>query len=146
MAIAQKYPRSSQGFSKPLGELNTTPLIDVLLVLLVMFIISIPIGTHSLILDLPGESAGMVNPTKNAISITETGVIQWNGRQVSEKELAGLLAEVDRLEPEPATLFQPDANAQYLVTARVIRVVNQSGISNFALSGNEKFRSFSKAE
>lgn len=129
-----------------MSELNTTPLIDVLLVLLIMFIITIPAATHSLAIDLPSGEGPKIERTRNAISVTQQGAILWNGETVTENELASILAKVSQRDPEPATLFEPDANAQYLVTARVIRIVKRSGISNFGLNGNEKYRTFGKPE
>lgn len=158
MAFAQEHSRSAYSWirtgsrsgprseGRPMSELNTTPLIDVLLVLLIMFILTIPVATHSLAMDLPSGNGPIIERTRNAISITERGAILWNGEAVTENELAAILYEVDQRDPEPATLFEPDANAQYLITARVIRIVKRSGISNFGLNGNEKYRTFGKQE
>lgn len=131
--------------SRPIGELNTTPLIDVLLVLLVMFIIAIPAAPHSLHYDLPGPGpAGPVNPVKNTLSVTPAGLILWNGQPVSEQALAARLAQVRAMDRQPEVQFRPDAQASYARSAAVLNLVRQSGISSFGFVGNERYRSFER--
>ena len=133
--------------SEPLRELNTTPLIDVLLVLLVMFVISIPAASHSLNFDLPTEARPtrvVINPVRNSLVLERDGALRWNGRTIDDRELAGLLGEVRRTRPEPQMQFEPDANAGYDRTARVLRIVEASGVTRFGFVGNERYRSFSR--
>ena len=129
----------------PLGELNTTPLIDVLLVLLVMFVITIPAATHSLPIDLPRPGPGQPDPVTNTIVVTAQDATLWNGRQVSGGELAGLLAASARMRPEPQLRFEPEANASYDASARVILQVKAAGLTNFGFAGNERYRQFGRA-
>ncbi len=98
--------------NRPMGELNTTPLIDVMLVLLVMFIITIPMQTHSVKIDLStaGKPTG-VNPVRNKVSIDSDNVVAWNGRAIDQRELAVLLAETRRFPVAPELQFQPDERA-----------------------------------
>lgn len=134
--------------SEPLSELNTTPLIDVLLVLLVMFIITIPVATNTLEVALPGETKPPVvqtNPDRNLLVVTQDGGLLWNGSGVSDGQLAQLLADTRAMNPEPQLEYRPDADASYDRAARVLTIIKASGVSNMGFSGNERYRSFGKA-
>ena len=76
---------------EPMMEMNTTPLIDVMLVLLIMFIITIPIQTHAVKIDLPNDSANnppdMIDPVKNKVAIDVAGTITWNGLPIDKLTL-----------------------------------------------------------
>src|SRR5438045_5078421 len=97
---------------EPMGEMNTTPLIDVMLVLLVMFIITIPIQTHAVKLDLPTCSGCRTpNSTNNEVAITRSGAILWNAVAVGEEGLRYELALTRRMRPAPELHLRPDAKA-----------------------------------
>lgn len=128
----------------PLGEINTTPLIDVMLVLLVMLIFTLPTLTHSLEVDLPREGVTQPNSIKNSLVVTEEGSVLWNGRPLDDAELAGMLGRVRAMRPEPEVQFRPEANASYDRTAKVLQVVKASGITRFGFADNEKYRTFSR--
>jgi biopolymer transport protein ExbD len=130
---------------EPLGEINTTPLIDVMLVLLIMIIVTVPLSTHSLEVDLPsGVVVGEPHPVRNLLGIDRNGELVWNGRSVSETQLAGLLTRVRAMNPEPQVQFRPDADASYERSAQVLRMVKASRITNFGFVDNEKYRSFAR--
>ena len=85
---------------EPMMEMNTTPLIDVMLVLLIMFIITIPIQTHAVKIDLPQSStndAPMVDPVKNKVAIDAAGIITWNGSAIDLLTLRQYLQQSLRL-------------------------------------------------
>lgn len=137
--------------ASPMGEMNTTPLIDVMLVLLVMLIFTIPVATHSLDFDLPQQTAKpvdqpIINPIKNKIVLTPKGAILWNGDALSETALAQTLQNsriaYDR---EPELQFEPDAMASYNLSARVLKIIKGSGVTNFGFVGNERYRLFGTA-
>lgn len=137
-------PRSA---ATPLGEINMTPLIDVLLVLLVVFVITIPPATHSLAFDLPKETLIRTapDPVRNRLVLEQDGALRWNGRRISEPELVGLLAAVRAMRTEPQVEFEPEANARYEASTRVLDIVKTSGITRFGFAGNEKYRLFGKS-
>ena len=135
---------------EPMMEMNTTPLIDVMLVLLIMFIITIPIQTHAVKIDLPVDSdqpppETTIDPVKNKLSITEFDVIQWNGESVTLSQLAGILGQTTRMDPEPELQFQPDARTRYETVDQVLAVIKRSGVSKLGFIGNEQYYQFGKA-
>ena len=85
--------------NEPMMDMNTTPLIDVMLVLLIMFIITIPVQTHAVKIDLPipTDSKSNVDPEKNKVMIDPAGTITWNGSPVDLAQLALVLGQIDRL-------------------------------------------------
>ena len=128
---------------QPLSEINMTPLVDVLLVLLVMLILTVPIDSHSLEIDLP-RRGGEANPVKNTLAVTTEGQVLWNGASVTDGQLAGSLALVRRMTPEPEVQFRPDPNARYDRTAKVLQIVKASAITRFGFVDNEKYGIFSR--
>lgn len=136
---------------EPMAELNTTPLIDILLVLLILFIITIPPATHSLDLALPSAPEcppacpGPIDPVINTVVVTSAGAVRWNGTAVSQGELAGLLAATRQLPKEPVLQFEPEAGARYALTAETIRTIKLSGVTAFGFVGNERYAEFGKS-
>jgi biopolymer transport protein ExbD len=129
---------------EPMMEMNTTPLIDVMLVLLIMFIITIPIQTHAVKVDLPQNTKNQrppdVEPDKNKITIDPAGVIAWNGSPVDETTLRQYLDQTAGMEPEPELHFQPDPAARYDVVDRTLAVVRRSAVTKLGFIGNEQYR------
>ena len=128
----------------PMMVMNMTPLIDVLLVLLIMFIITIPIQTHAVKVDLPVNSPNPpqnpVDPEKNMISTDPAGVIAWNGSPVDEVTLRQYLDQSAGMTPEPELHFQPDPQARYEVVDRTLAVIKRSAITKLGFIGNEQYR------
>ena len=127
---------------EPMMEMNTTPLIDVMLVLLIMFIITIPIQTHAVKVDLPQDSNQkvVVEPTKNTLAIDPAGTITWNGVPVNEVTLRQYLDQSAAINPEPELHFQPDPQARYEQVDKVLAVVKRSAITKLGFIGNEQYR------
>jgi biopolymer transport protein ExbD len=132
----------------PMGEMNTTPLIDVMLVLLIMFIITIPVATHAVNIDLPVASPPNpteVKPDKNKVVLTADDKILWNGAEESQGQLRALLAQTLTLPTEPELQYQPDAHAGYDLAVHVLNIIKGSGVTKFGFVGNEQFVNFGKA-
>ena len=131
--------------SQPINDLNTTPLIDVLLVLLVMFIITIPLQTHKVAIDLPqpgGATAIQPDPVRNRITIDAAGTIRWNGAAVERAALRALLARTVGMPSEPALDLLPDADARYAVVDAVLADVKHARVSKLGLPGNKAYQDF----
>ena len=132
---------------EPMMEMNMTPLIDVLLVLLIMFIITIPVATHSVDIDLPQPNNSpppLVEPTKNKLVLTQDDLILWNGESINEGQLVAALQQSTTMTPEPELQFEPEALASYALSARVLQTIKQSGVTKFGFVGNDKYREFGK--
>lgn len=133
---------------EPMMDMNMTPLIDVLLVLLIMFIITIPVATHSVDIDLPQGNPPpqdiQVDPVKNKLILTSQDQILWNGTAVDSGQLVTLLSETTRMSVEPELQFEPEPLASYDITAKVLQIIKSSGVTKFGFVGNEKYRTFGK--
>ena len=122
-------------------SMNTTPLIDVLLVLLVMLIITIPIQLHSVNLEMPAGAppASLIKPEKIQIDIDEKNVVYWQGLPVAAAELEGAMKAVSRQEPQPEIHIRPDKASQYAVFANVLASSKRQGLTKIAVIGAEQF-------
>jgi biopolymer transport protein ExbD len=134
----------------PMMEMNTTPLIDVMLVLLIMFIITIPVATHSTDIDLPVPNPNQpppppVKPVVNKVTITRDGQIMWNGTPLTGSQLVADLKTSRTMNPEPELQFQPDQDASYDLSAKVLNIIKGSKVTKFGFVGNEQYSEFSKA-
>ena len=127
--------------NEPMMEMNTTPLIDVMLVLLIMFIITIPVQTHAVKIDLPipTDAKNNVDPEKNKVMIDPRGVITWNGTPIDLAQLSQYLEQTKALPVEPELQVQPDPYARYIVVDRVMAVVKRSGVGKLGFVGNEQY-------
>ena len=133
---------------QPMMEMNTTPLIDVMLVLLIMFIITIPVATHAVNIDLPSPQPTppdvIVEPVKNKVVLTTDNQVLWNGNPINNGQLVSLLQESMKQPVEPELQFEPEANASYDLSARVLNIIKGSGVTKFGFVGNERYASFAK--
>ena len=127
--------------NEPMMEMNTTPLIDVMLVLLIMFIITLPVQTHAVKIDLPvpTNNPSNVDPEKNKITIDPAGTIAWNGTPVDLAQLSQFLEQTKALPVEPELQVQPDPYARYIVVDRVMAVIKRSGVGKLGFVGNEQY-------
>jgi len=116
---------------RPMGEINMTPLIDVMLVLLVIFMITAPLVTSSLKLDLPKTDAGTPGdePSFIALALDAQGALYVGERQVSRDELTQHLRDAARRQPPPDVLLRADRRVPYGAVAELIGLVQQAGLS-----------------
>jgi len=127
---------------EPMMEMNTTPLIDVMLVLLIMFIITIPIQTHAVKIDLPQNAQtpeNLIDPVKNRLTIDPAGIIYWNGSPVSKVLLRQYLEQTVRMTPEPELQFEPDQSARYIVVDDVLAIIKRAKVTKLGFVGNERY-------
>jgi biopolymer transport protein ExbD len=125
-----------------IAEMNTTPLIDVMLVLLIMLIITIPIQTHAVKLNMPtgGASAVTELPKVVQVAVSATGSITWDGVPVADRgELESRIIEAARMVPQPEIHLRPDRSSKYEVVAMIMATSQKLGLTKLGLTGNEQF-------
>lgn len=130
---------------EPMMEMNTTPLIDVMLVLLIMFIITIPPQTHAVKIDLPQNTPptnNAVDPVKNKLGIDAAGQIYWNGAQIDKLTLRQYLESTTQMNPEPELQFEPDPQTRYVVVDDVLAIIKRSKVTKLGFVGNERYGNF----
>jgi biopolymer transport protein ExbD len=126
----------------PMMEMNMTPLIDVLLVLLVMFIITIPVMTHAVKLDMPRATNAPSNTQPEVINleIDFDGTILWNGTPVSDLDtLDAYFRREAAKEPQPELHIRPSKRVDYDVVARVLASAQRNQLLKIGFVGNEQF-------
>ncbi len=127
---------------QPMMEMNTTPLIDVMLVLLIMFIITIPPQTHAVKIDLPtpdNSPAPDVDPIKNKLTIDENNQLAWNGTPINLQQLADYLAQTKQFPVEPELQFQPHPDSDYIIVDRALKVIKDQAVNKLGFVGNEQY-------
>src|SRR6478672_918075 len=130
--------------AEPMMDINTTPLIDVMLVLLIMLIITIPIQTHAVKLDLPVDThqpPPPIEPTKNIVVVSANGQILWNGRPVTKPQLRQYLDVTQQMNPVPELHLQPDSTARYELVDEVLAITKQAHVQKMGFVGNEYYMS-----
>ena len=134
---------SDNASGEPMMDINTTPLIDVMLVLLIMFIITIPIQTHAVKLDLPVNQPNQppppIDPVKNIVVVTHDGNILWNGNPVSQPQLRQYLDITQQMNPVPELHLQPEATARYVLVDEVLAITKQAHVQKMGFVGNEYY-------
>lgn len=113
-----------------MGEINMTPLVDVMLVLLIIFIITVPVLTHSVKLDLPRavNQPAIVKPQSITISITANGEMYWDKTVVDETALDLRLKNMARQNPQPEIRIHGDRKAQYEEVIKAMAAAQRAGI------------------
>ncbi len=131
---------------EPMMDINMTPLIDVMLVLLIMFIITIPIQTHAVKLDLPVDQPNSppppIDPVKNKVVITAAGQILWNGTPVSQEQLRQYLELSQQIQPIPELHLQPEPDAKYVLVDEVLAITKRARVEKMGFVGNEAYMNF----
>jgi biopolymer transport protein ExbD len=142
MSASTLNPESAE----PMMDINTTPLIDVMLVLLIMFIITIPVQTHAVKLDLPQPQPNQppppIDPVKNTINIMPNNAVLWNGTPVDLVRLRQYLDYTTTLRPTPELHLAPDPEARYEQVDEVLAVTKRANITAMGFIGNERYTQF----
>ncbi len=134
-------PSSASDEPRVMMEINTTPLIDVMLVLLVMLIITIPIQLHAVNLDMPVAipPTQLVQPQKVQIDIDDKSVLYWQGLAVSASALEANLTAAAAQSVQPEVHLRPNKASQYAVFAGVLASTKRLGLTKIAVIGSEQF-------
>ncbi len=120
--------------SRPMAEINMVPLIDVVLVLLVIFIVTAPLLTNVVKLDLPKatSNADIQKPEKVEFAIDATGTLLWKGERVTREEAVARFAEAGRQRPQPEVYLRADLNVPYRYVAETLADASRAGLSKVA--------------
>ena len=141
MSMAVGNSASESGEVVP--DMNTTPLIDVMLVLLVMIIMSIPIQTHAVKLDMPRPNPNANNNQPREVvdlEIDFDGTVLWNGNVVTgERQLAGYFLDVASQTDQAEIHLRPNRLVKYNSVARVLAIAQRLGVKRLGFVGNEQF-------
>ncbi|HEX5686436.1 MAG TPA: biopolymer transporter ExbD [Ideonella sp.] len=132
----------SAGEDDMMVEMNTTPLIDVMLVLLIMFIITIPVQTHAVKMNMPVNQPS--TPTKPPevvrIDVDFDGTINWNGEQVPNRaDLQARLYRTAQIPDQPEVHLKPNKLVTYKYVAMVMAEAQRLGVTKIGIVGNEQF-------
>ncbi|MEA1650078.1 biopolymer transporter ExbD [Nitrospirillum sp. BR 11164] len=130
------------GEDEAMMDINTTPLIDVMLVLIIMLIITIPIQTHAVKLDMPSATPPVTNTTPPEIvniMVDFDNTIQWNGTTVDRHELELRLKDAATKNPQPEVHLWPNKLAKYNTVAMVMASAQRLGVTKLGLVGAEQF-------
>jgi len=130
-------PFEKEDFHAPNAEINTTPLVDVMLVLMVIFLVTAPVLEQSIALNLPKTASVSISQSKPVtVSITQSGNYFWEGQEISKEELTQKFLEVKGSKEQ--ILIRADSQTQYSTVAFVLAEASRVGVTNigFAVDGN----------
>jgi biopolymer transport protein ExbD len=134
---------SGSAEGEPMMDINTTPLIDVMLVLLIMFIITIPVQTHAVKLDLPQNQPNQppppIMPVKNEVRVDPAGTIYWNGSPINLTVLRQYLDQTQTMNPIPELHLRPDPSARYEVVDSILAVTKRANVAKMGFVNNEAY-------
>jgi biopolymer transport protein ExbD len=121
----------SGGDQKPMAEINMVPLIDVMLVLLVIFIITAPLLTHSVKIDLPKASSNpnITKPEHVQLGIRQDGRLFWNGEQTEKTDLRKRMSQAAASTPQPEIHIRADRLVPYENVAQVMSMASKAGLN-----------------
>jgi biopolymer transport protein ExbD len=136
MAIVRARP-----FPEPISTINITPMIDVMLVLLVMLILTIPMKVHKVAIDLPSPIPVAASSVPHRLAIARDGALSWDGRAVRDAELPGLLDGVARNKAQVLHV-QTDPEASYERFDQTLAVVKRANVQRLAFVGAPPFTDF----
>lgn len=141
--MAMNLPSLTNGQDEPevMMDINTTPLIDVMLVLLIMLIITIPVQLHSVNLDMPqAATAQPKKPNVVRIEVDARSVVHWNGKPLADRAaLDAFLFEAKGQQPQPELHIKAQAKAKYEAVAAVLASAQRQGLTKIGIVGTEQF-------
>ncbi len=140
--MAMNLGSQGDGELEVMVDMNTTPLIDVMLVLLIMLIITIPVQLHAVNLDipLPTNAPKTVEPVVMRVDVDETSAISWNGEQLADRAALELkLTESARMQPQPEIHIRSKGKAKYEAVATVLAAAQRNGLNKLGIVGTEQF-------
>ncbi|MFM7482629.1 MAG: ExbD/TolR family protein [Burkholderiaceae bacterium] len=131
---------NENGQQGPMAEINVTPMVDVMLVLLVIFIITAPLFTHAVKLELPTASSAPApeKPESITLSINAEGKIFWNNKVVSLDELGTRFADASQKKPQPELQLRADKSTRYEIIAQVMSSAQTHGMTKIGFVTNPK--------
>ena len=134
-------PSSRSDEPEIMMDINTTPLIDVMLVLLVMLIITIPIQLHAVNMDLPvgKPPENIVKPEKIQIDIDDKSTVYWQGLPVTGAELEANMNTIAQQGVQPEVHIRPNKDSEYAVFASILAASKRKGLTKMAVIGSEQF-------
>lgn len=123
----------SSGNNQPMSEINMTPLVDVMLVLLIIFIVTAPLMTQAIKVDLPQVNAAALDqkPETIRLSVKANGEIYWNDAVISAGQLKGRMEAAAKVEPQPEVHMSADKAAKYETIAEVMGAAREAGLAKF---------------
>ncbi|MBV8604775.1 MAG: biopolymer transporter ExbD [Pelomonas sp.] len=132
---------SDSGDAEPMMDVNTTPLIDVMLVLLVMLIITIPIQLHTINLDMPPPSHNQppTPPVVHEVFIDFDGSLSWDGTSITTAQLEDKFQGVANEPDQPEVHIKPNKLVDYGAVAHVMASAQRHGVKKMGMVGNEQF-------
>ena len=133
---------SSGDEDEVMSTINTTPLVDIMLVLLIIFLITIPVVTTSIPLELPKERVEIreTKPENIVLSVDQSGSIYWNDLRIaSTAALIDRLKKIAVLVPQPELHLRPNKHARYEVVAAVMAMSQRLGLTKIGIVGSEQF-------
>jgi biopolymer transport protein ExbD len=138
--IGSGHGAGTTSHSAPMSEINTTPLVDVMLVLLVIFIITAPLLTHAVKIDLPQASSQPLpeKPEIISVSIDGTGKMYWNDTPMVEGELRVKLQQIAKEEPQPELHIRADKETRYQILAEVMADAQNAGVTKLGFVSEPK--------
>lgn len=134
-----RYVRPATAGFQPIATINTTPLIDMMLVLIIMFIVAIPLQTHKVPLDLPGGVTPGPERPVHRLAITADGRLLWDGTALNEPALRARLAALAADPAEPELHLQPDGEARYELVDHVLADIRRAGVTRLGFVDNQRF-------
>jgi biopolymer transport protein ExbD len=122
------------GGARPMAEINTTPLVDVMLVLLIIFIITAPLLTHAVKVNLPqaASRAAPEEPETITVAVNAAGDLYWNTDRIAYEDLFDKLAQAARVDPQPSLHLRIDRDVRYQRVAEIMAAARNAGLSKLS--------------